>query len=348
MNVHAVLPALGLVWLLAMAPGAWAREAPFDDAAIVQAESPAWFKTSFLDLGQDLAEAGAAGKQGLMILFGTQGCAYCKAFIERSLKDPAIAARLGAHFDAIHLEIFDDAAMTDMQGHSLTVKAFARREGAAFSPTVVFYGLDGKRLHKMVGYQPPVRFRDVLDYVVDGHYRRLGYRDYLAQRSVAGNAAPGGLVMDALADSPPYVLDRRRPGGKPLLVLFEASGCKACRELHEHTLMDPEVRALLPRFQLVQLDARDASTPVLAPDGSRQTPLRWAEDLGLAQWPAMVFFDASGKEVLRNDSLTYRGRMVNALRYVLDQAYLRNISYQRYARERSLARLKPAGAKAGE
>lgn len=335
--------AIGLACLLAAASFgvAAAKDAPFDDAAIVRTEDPAWFKTSFLDLRDDLAEARAAGKQGLMVLFSTEGCAYCKAFIERSLKDPAIGARVREHFDTIHLEIFDDAEMKDPQGRSLAVKDFARREGAAFSPTLLFYGTDGRRMHRVVGYQSPERFRTVLDYLVDGHHRTLSYRDYLARRTAGRVSAPppAALVRDPLFDRPPYVLDRRRPADTPLLVLFERPGCEACREFHAQVLSDPAVRGLLARFHAVQLDAGDAATPVLAPDGRRLTPRRWAAELELAHLPAMVFFDEAGREVLRNDSLSYRQRTLRSLQYVLDKAYLRGILFQRYTREKSIERL---------
>lgn len=182
----------------------------------------------------------------------------------------------------------------------------------------------------------------MLDYVAGGHHRTLSYRDYLARQASGRPAAgqPASLVRDPLFDRPPYVLDRRRPAGKPLLVLFERPGCEACREFHAHVLSDPEVRSLLARFQAVQLDARDAATPVLAPDGRRLTPLRWAEELGLAHLPAMVFFDEAGREVLRNDALSYRQRTQRSLQFVLDKAYLRGILFQRYTREKSMERLK--------
>jgi hypothetical protein len=46
----------------------------FDAAAIMHIEYPDWFKDSFLDLPEDIEEAREAGKDGLMILFTTQGC----------------------------------------------------------------------------------------------------------------------------------------------------------------------------------------------------------------------------------------------------------------------------------
>ena len=335
--------ALGLTALLLAAPfdEAAGKEAPFDDSAIVSADDPPWFKQSFLDLREDLAEARGAGKQGLMVLFSTAGCAYCKAFIERSLKDPAITAIVRANFDTLHLEIFDDSAMTDMQGFSLPVKDFARREGAAFSPTLAFYGPEGKRIHRVVGYQPPDRFRSVLDYVVGGHHRSMSYRDFLERRPAERHTdvSAGTPARDVLFDPPPYDLDRRRPAGKPLLVLFQQRGCDACRELRSQVLRDADVRALLPRFQAVQLDAGDAATIIALPDGRRLTPQRWAKELGLAEPPVMLFFDEAGREVLRIESVVYRQRMARALQYVLDKAYLRGIAFQRYTREKTLERL---------
>jgi thioredoxin-related protein len=340
---HGLVLALGLATLLLAAPldDALGREAPFDDSAIVGADDPPWFKKSFLDLREDLVEARADGKQGLMVLFSTAGCAYCKAFIERSLKDPAIAAIVRANFDTLHLEIFDDSGMKDLQGLGLPVKEFARREGAAFSPTVVFYGPDGKRIYRVVGYQPPDRFRSVLDYVVGGHHRTHSYRDFLDRRPTAMpiDASANTLPRDALFDPPPHALDRRRPAGKPLLVLFRQRGCDACRELHGYVLRDADVRALLSRFQAVQLDAGDTATTITAPDGRRLTPQRWSKELGLAEPPVMLFFDEAGREVLRIESVIYRQRMARALQYVLDKAYLRGIPFQRYTREKTLERL---------
>lgn len=153
----------------------------------MRTEAPAWFKTSFLDLPDDLAEARAAGKLGLMLLFSTEGCAHCKAFIERSLKDSAI----GAAVRALRRHPPGDLrrlAVKDPQGRRLAVREFARREGAAFSPTQVFYDVDGERVHRVAGYQPPERFSTVPDYVVGGHYRALAYRDHLERRAAGRKA----------------------------------------------------------------------------------------------------------------------------------------------------------------
>lgn len=62
--------------LLGCSPVWSTTPASFDDSEIVSTQEPDWFKQSFLDLGEDLAEARAAGKQGLMIVFHSEACAY--------------------------------------------------------------------------------------------------------------------------------------------------------------------------------------------------------------------------------------------------------------------------------
>jgi hypothetical protein len=53
-----------------------------------------------------------------------------------------------------------------------------------------------------------------------------------------------------------------------------------------------------------------------------------------------LFFNASGDEVLRTDSLVLKQRMDNSLQYVLEKAYAKGWTYQRFARTKSIERLK--------
>jgi len=161
------------VFLLLTSPVRAVEAAILSEQQTAASYFPAWFKLSFLDLQQDLAEARSAGKQGVMVLFSIRGCAYCKKLVEQSLKEPAIEATLRRHFDVIHLDIHSDLDLKDPQGRAMPVKAFARREGASFSPTVAFYGLDGLNLLRVVGYQTPERFRATLNQAVACSTKRI-------------------------------------------------------------------------------------------------------------------------------------------------------------------------------
>ena len=95
------------------------------------------------------------------------------------------------------------------------------------------------------------------------------------------------------------------------------------------------MRKLLTRLEVVQLDSRDASTPVLPPSGQRTRPADWFEELGLTHLPAMVFFDEGGKEVLRIDALVMNQRMRRSLQFVLEKAYEKGHVYQSFTRQRT-------------
>lgn len=316
---------------------------PFDDSAINHISYPDWFNDGFLDLRSDLNAAMGEGKLGLMVMFTTEGCSYCDLFIRRSLGDPELAARVQANFAAVGLEIFDDAEMTSPRGMAMPVKQFALEEGAEFAPTLVFYGKDGERLLKVVGYQAPERFVIILDYLVGGHFRSESLRDYVRRQAPPAQpeAARAVLKDDPLFASPPYMLDRSRiAASRPLLVIFERAGCAECADFHAGVLALDEVRAELNKFEVVRLDAGDATTPVVMPDGRRTTPSRWFADTAFTREPGLLFFDERGREVLRTDALVQRQRMLNSVHFVLERAYEKGWTYQRFARSKSSERQK--------
>ncbi len=331
---------LTVLTYLSAGPTLQARD--FQDSQFTHIHYPDWFKDSLLDLQEDINEAREDDKLGLMVLFTTDGCSYCDVFIRRSLGDQRLASLLKAHFHAVGLEIFNDAEMVGPRGEALRVKEFAKREGAGFSPTLLFFGENGSLLYRGVGYHSPARFRLVLDYLVDGHYLQSTFRDYTARRQAGfmSQDASYRLRPNPQFDSPPYALDRTRfPAERPLLVIFEAEGCEECPILHDEVLSVPEVRELMGRFDVVRLDARDSKTPVLAPDGARTTPTDWFAATGFSRLPALLFFDEKGREVLRTDALVLRQRMMNSLRFTLERAYEKDWTFQRFARSKAVERM---------
>jgi thioredoxin-related protein len=338
---------LALVTTLAFAPGAPATAGDFDDAQLAHIGYPAWFKESFLDLQEDIKEARDAGKVGLMVLFTSEGCSYCAEFIRTSLDDPRLADRVQDHFDTVGLDIFSDAELIDPAGKDTRVKQFALQTAAGFSPTLLFCGDNGRLLYRGVGYYAPERFALVLDYLIGGNFERASFRDYVATRTANEAQRPSGYRPrpDPLFSAPPYALDRSHtPAQRPLLVIFEGNDCKDCASLHDEVLALPEVRDLLGRFEVVRLDAGDAATPLVAPDGTRTTPASWYEETGFSALPALLFFEEGGREVLRTDALVLRQRMMNSLRYTLERAYEQQWTYQRFARSKGIERIQRKGA----
>ena len=310
----------------------------FDDApGDFNLMQPPWFKTSLLELDEDLKEAVAKGKDGLIVYFHQPDCAYCKAMQEMNLSKPDLVHYVTTHFDVVALNIFGNEELTDPQGNTLTVKDYAIREGTHFTPSLIFYGPDGREALKLKGYHPPYKMRAALEYVADGHYREMTFREYLDRAAFLDPVAEGELTPDPLFTDPPYALDRSRfPAAEPLLVIFEQPSCHACDVLHSEPLQAPEIRERLRGFEVVQLDMWDDWTPVLTPGGERTTPFQWGRDLELFYAPTLVFFDEGGREVMRVDSVVQFNRLNGVLQYVEEKGYLEEPLYQRWRRAREI------------
>ena len=330
---------------------AWLAACPvqaFDDTAVVSVKYPPWFKPTFYELRDDLDEADAAGKRGLLLFFSTQGCSYCRLMLENTFTRADLAQRLQDRYDVIGLEMFDDTEIIDWSGATLPVKDFAVREGAQFSPTLVFYDLRRARPLRLVGYYDADRLALVLDYLQDAVGAEQGLKQWLARRATAdqavGHEGAYALRSDSLFEAPPYRFDRsRRSAERPLLVIFEQRHCADCDRFHREVLGDPDVRNRLAGFEVARLDGSDAQTPVVTPSGATTTAAEWLDLLGFSRLPALVLFDENGTRVLQTDAQLFKGRFLNALGYVVDRAYAKGWTYQRYARSEGIRRHNEGG-----
>ncbi len=292
-------------------------------------EQPAWFKQSFLDLREDVAEAAAAGRR-LVLYFYQDGCPYCKKLLEVNLSQRAIADPMRKGFDVVAINIWGDREVTDLAGRQTTEKHLAEALRVMFTPTLLFFDEQGRVVARINGYFPPHRFKAVLDYVAGHQERRQSLRDYLAAHTP--HAASGRLHVERDFLQPPYRLaaySRRRP----LLVLFEQKDCRACDRLHQDILQRPESRALLRRLDVAVVDSWSRQ-PLQTPAG-RTLPARdWAEQLKILYTPTLVFF-VDGREVFRAEAQLYAFHVQSVMDYVLSGAYRTQPSFQRYIQARA-------------
>jgi len=300
---------------------------------------PTWFKQSFYDLRDDLAEARAAGKRGIIVFFSQKNCNHCQAFLATTLSDPATRSRVRKSYDVIGLDIFNDIELTEIDGKITTIKKFAEDSRARLTPTLIFYGVEGVPLLKIIGFYPPEKFNRVLDYVEGGHYQTVRLNRYLqGEKSPSANRTV--LKPDySLFAKPPHRLQRNKQSAqKPLIVVFTRDRCIPCQRFDNRVLKDQEVRTLAQQFDMVQLDVVDNDSQVTLPDGRRLTPQQWVAGLGLLYDVAAVFFDVNGKEVHRLDAETGRDRMTGSMQYVLEKAYLRHEQFLQWRKESAIKR----------
>ena len=316
-------------------------DTPLDDLL----EYPAWFKQGFLALDEDLEEAVAGGKQGIIVYFGQKRCAYCKMLMDVNFKTPDIVTYTRQHFDVIPIDIWSPEEVTTPSGRSLSQREFSQELGTDFTPSLVFYDADGRIALRLRGYYPPYQFRAALEYVAGGHYLRERFPVYMARGDQTLRFEQGDLVEEPFFSPPPHNLDRSHfPAELPLVVFFEQGDCHACDILHTQPLQRQSVRQLLNRFDSVQLDMW-SDVPVIKPDGKRSTARQWAKELGIFYAPSILFFDEHGNEIIRVDSVVHLFRLRNVLNYVVSRGYLTEPNFLRWSSRmrRTLDRPAPMG-----
>jgi len=317
----------------ARSPGA-DKDTPYlfdDEANHDPTPYPEWFKKSFYDLKEDIADAKRTNKKGIMIFIGTRQCSYCKIFKEKTLSDKNIQSRLRSNFDSIGIEIFSDEPITDLDGKVYSSKDFVYHKNAHFSPTLIFYDTNGNEILKIVGYYPPNKFKKVLDFLIDGKYKEVGLGRYLENHEKNNIKSKLAIPKDRLFSTMRTNFNRtNRPSKKPLLLLLERSDCEACVRLHKNILSNAIIRQKLKDFELAQLDIDDNKTGIVTPDGKHTTPYKWAQKLKLQYTPAFLFFDKSGKLVLRQDSDVQAFRVKRMLKHVKNKVYLTETQFNRW------------------
>lgn len=302
---------------------------PFSDKPLEEPVTlPAWFKLSFLDLFDDVEEAVADGKKGIIIYFGQDHCPYCKAHLENNWGNSDIVKYTRDNFDVIAIDVKGSRNITSIEGRVYEEKAFAAEHRTNFTPSLLFYNDHKKEVLKLQGYHPPYKFRAALEYVSDRHYEKESFRDYLARAEMAESYGKEQLNHHPSFMQPPYQLDRSRvPSDKPLAVFFEQPRCHACDVLHAGPLSDDKIMARFKKMDVLQLDMQ-SDTKVVSPDGQITTARQWSRELGLYYAPTIIFFDERGREIIRLNSVIWVFRLNNVLEYVLTGAYQNHHTYQ--------------------
>ena len=290
-------------------------------------EPPEWFSESLLDLREDVAEAAAEGKR-VMLYFGQDGCPYCKRLMEVNFRQTAIAQKAQRHLVALALNIWGDREVTWTDGTVTSEKRLAAQLKIQFTPTLVFLDERGAIALRLNGYYPPHHFEAALDYVA-GKISQKAYRERLSREPASASLHPQPFFMAA-----PYDL-RRKPGAKPLAVLFETPFCAQCDEMHAVAFKRAEVLEQIAKFDVVRL-AISTAEPLTTPAGSKTLPAAaWAQALRVGYVPTLLLFDARGREVFRTEAYLRPFHISGALDYVSSRAYTREPSFQRFLQEKA-------------
>ena len=286
-------------------------------------EPPAWFADTLFFVKEDAADAAKEGKR-VMLYFGQDGCPYCKQLMEVNFRQARIVDKMRKSFVAVALNIWGDREITWTDGRAMSEKQLTAALKVQFTPTLIFLDEKGEVALRVNGYLPPERFEAALDYVSGKMERKLAFSDYQQVHQKANeNLNPQSFFM-----KPPYDL-RRRPGAKPLAVLFETPHCAGCDELHREGFKRKEVLSRLAKFDVVRVSSF-SSDALIAPGGLQVKASAWASQLKLTYVPSMVFFDDRGQEVFRIEAYMRPFHLAGSLEYVASGAYRTEPSFQRF------------------
>ncbi len=286
-------------------------------------EYPEWFKDSFLDLKEDASEAAAENKHTILFM-SLNGCPYCAKMLNEGFaqyKDFIIE-----NFDTIGINIKGDR-MVMMDGENeISEKTMAGKLGVRFTPTVLFLDQNADIIFRINGYWYPEQFRQALDFVRTKSYKKMSIIDYIKQQRQEGvwNFAK----HEQFKDIKDFSTIKR-----PLLLLFEDTGCSGCKDLHSNLLSLPDVKEVLKTFDFVRLDAR-SKEPVTDVNGRKTSPDGWAKSLNINVSPTFIAFD-EGREIQRFDAKLFSHHFISILEYVSGKHYKTYDSWLKYNSKRT-------------
>lgn len=289
-------------------------------------EFPAWFKNSFMDIGEDIADASAQNKR-LVLFFYQDGCPYCKKLIEFNFTQHDVVKKAQDTVDVLAINMWGDREVTWLNGETMTEKAFAVKMRVMFTPTMLFLDEQGKVALRVNGYYKPSKFKAALTYIAEKGEKKERFADYYQRVKPA--PASGKLHREA------FILPSEKLAAAPTsssgykLVLFEQKQCPNCDELHEDIFQRSATREQLAKFDVFQLDMW-SSERVKTPAGESLSVRQWAKKLDIKYAPSLVFFDRKGKEVFRAEAYLKSFHIQSVLEYVASGAYLNETEFQRY------------------
>lgn len=134
-----------------------------------------FFADTFLEMGEDLAEAAAEGKD-LMVMFEQNGCPYCAELHAVNFARDEIVSYIEDNFIVIQIDMWGSREVTDFDGEALEERALARKWFVNFTPTTLFFAMDDPN-------NPPESMRDALVFMLPGYFKpfhHLSSLEYVA------------------------------------------------------------------------------------------------------------------------------------------------------------------------
>lgn len=146
----------------------------------LSAASSAFFDQSLGNYAEELANARADGKKGVLLMFEMDECPFCDRMAKTILNQPEIIKYFKKYFYIYRIDIEGDIEITDFDGNTTTEKDFAfRQHRVRATPVIAFFDLNGKRIVRYTGAtSTSEEFLWLGEYVVEEKYKETSFTKY--------------------------------------------------------------------------------------------------------------------------------------------------------------------------
>ncbi len=132
-----------------------------------------FFDETFGDLSEELDTAREENKFGVMVMFETDDCPWCRRMKQRILNRVSVQDWYREHFKIISLDAEGDTLITDFNGEEMISRVFALKHlRVRATPVFVFFDLQGELVTRYTGAAKSIEeFMLLGRFVTEGHYK---------------------------------------------------------------------------------------------------------------------------------------------------------------------------------
>jgi thioredoxin-related protein len=151
-----------------------------------------------LNLKDELAQAKAAGKRGVIIMFDDPDCPWCHKMKTTVFNQVRVQDAVRRDFRVLHVNTRGGESVVDVNGKQMLEKEFAEQvHRVRATPVFLFLGLDGQILTRYTGATRDVdEFLWLAEYVASGEHGKRPFVVYKRERE-QGAGAPSRRGGDA-------------------------------------------------------------------------------------------------------------------------------------------------------
>ena len=151
-------------------------------AVLLVQESRAGEKSQlrWMSFDDGIAEAKKTGKK-VMIDVYTDWCSWCKKMDKDTYADGGITEYLNKKYVAIKLDA-ESGNRIQYRGKSYTEQELAGEFGISGYPSIIFLAHDGEPITVYPGYADAGKFKLVLSFIAEDHYKSTKFQDYMGSK----------------------------------------------------------------------------------------------------------------------------------------------------------------------